>query len=192
LRQPLEEGTIAIGRAAGTFTYPARFALVAALNPCPCGFRGVRGADCRCDAGAVARYAAKLSGPLLDRIDLHVDVARVPFDEIVARAPGEPSAAIRVRVEAGRAVQLRRNGDPPRTNAALAPEDLGRVCPLDPVGTALLREAGAHGRLSARALDRIVRVARTIADLAGSGPILAAHVAEAIGYRCLERRGLAA
>ena len=100
MRQPLEEGTVTIARAAGTFVYPARFTLVASMNPCPCGFRGTRGSDCRCDDAAVAKYIAKLSGPLLDRIDLHVDVARVPFDEIVTRRPGEASASMRIRVEA--------------------------------------------------------------------------------------------
>jgi magnesium chelatase family protein len=184
LRQPLEEGTIAIARAAGSFVYPARFALVASMNPCPCGFRGTRGADCRCDDATVARYVAKLSGPLLDRIDLRVEVARVPFDEIVSRAPGEPSAAIRARVERARAVQHARYARSRlRTNAAVAARDLRTACALGPDATDLLRVASARGRLSARAFDRIARVARTIADLAGSSAIEAAHVAEAIGYR---------
>ncbi len=193
MRQPLEEGTISIGRAAGTFTYPARFALVASMNPCPCGFRGTRSSDCRCDDAMVAKYVAKLSGPLLDRIDLHVEVARVPFDEIVARTPGEPSAAVRARVEAARAVQRARYaGRRLRTNAAIGARDVRRFCPLAPDATALLRDAASRGHLSARALDRIARVARTIADLTGSTAIDAAHVSEAIGYRSLERRGLAA
>jgi magnesium chelatase family protein len=193
MRQPLEEGTIAIARAAGTFVYPARFTLVASMNPCPCGFRGTRANDCRCDDSAVAKYVAKLSGPLLDRIDLHVDVARVDFDEIVSRAPGEPSAAIRARVVAAREVAGKRYaGTSFRTNAAVNGAGLRRFCALDESGTALLRAATTKGYLSARALDRIARVARTIADLAGAGDIGAAHVAEAIGYRSLERRGLAA
>jgi magnesium chelatase family protein len=193
MRQPLEEGTITIARAAGTFVYPARFTLVASMNPCPCGFRGVRANDCRCDDAAVARYVAKLSGPLLDRIDLHVDVARVPFDEMVARAPGEPSSAIRARVEAARALQRERYaGTPYHGNAAVAGADVRRYCTLDAGATDLLRKASARGHLSARALDRIARVARTIADLGGAPSIAAAHVAEAIGYRSLERRGLAA
>ena len=193
LRQPLEEGTIAVGRAAGMFVFPARCTLVAAMNPCPCGFRGTRGGDCRCDDTAIARYAAKLSGPLLDRIDLHVDVARVPFDEIVAKAAGEPSAAIRTRVESARALQRTRyDGARVLTNAAIPAREVRRYCALEAGPTALLRDAATRGRLSARALDRIARVARTIADLAGSPAIEAAHLAEAIGYRSLERLGLAA
>ena len=193
MRQPLEEGTITIARAAGTFTYPARFTLLASMNPCPCGFRGTRTSDCRCDDSAVARYIAKLSGPLLDRIDLHIDVARVPFDEMAAHAAGETSAAIRTRVEAARATQRERFGGLPyHANGAIAAADVRRHCALDDAATHLLRTASARGYLSARALDRIARVARTIADLAGEQTISAAHVSEAIGYRSLERRGLAA
>ncbi len=193
MRQPLEEGTIAIARAAGTFVYPARFTLVASMNPCPCGFRGTRTNDCRCDDAAVAKYVAKLSGPLLDRIDLHVDVARVDFDEMVSRARAESSATIRARVQTARAVQSARYaGSAYHANAAVAGSDVRRYCALDAGATALLRTASLKGHLSARALDRIARVARTIADLAGCEAIAAAHVAEAIGYRSLERRGLAA
>ncbi len=193
MRQPLEEGTIAIARAAGSFVYPARFALVASMNPCPCGFRGSRSRECRCDDAHVARYVAKLSGPLLDRIDLHVEVARVEFDDIVARAPGEASQAIRARVEAARARQRERYcGTPYATNASLAGADVRRHCTLADDATALLRTASTHGHLSARAIDRIARISRTIADLVHAPTIEAAHVAEAIGYRTLERRGLAA
>ncbi len=193
MRQPLEEGTIAIARAAGTFVYPARFALVASMNPCPCGFRGTRDNDCRCDDAAVAKYVAKLSGPLLDRIDLHVDVARIAYDEMVSRARGEPSAAIRERVLAARAIQAHRYARTAyRTNAATSGADVRRWCALDERASAILRNASLKRHLSARALDRIARVARTIADLAGSTTISDAHVAEAIGYRSLERRGMAA
>jgi len=193
MRQPLEEGSVRISRASGVFSFPARFALIAAMNPCPCGYRGTRGGNCRCDEGAVARYAAKLSGPLLDRIDLHVEVARVPFDEIITKAGGEPSAAIRVRVEAARRIQRERyHGKRVQTNAAIAARDVRAHCALDAGPSSLLRDAATRGRLSARGLDRILRVARTIADLAGSPAIEAAHVAEAIGYRSLERLGLAA
>ena len=164
-----------------------------ATQPCPCGFRGTRTSDCRCDDATVARYVAKLSGPLLDRIDLHVEVARVPFDEIVARTPGEPSAAIRARVERSRAVQHERYAEfSERTNASIGAPELSRFCALGREGTALLRAANLRGPLSARGLDRITRVARTIADLAGSSGIESAHLAEAIGYRTLERKGLAA
>ena len=193
MRQPLEEGTIAIARAAGSFVYPARFALVASMNPCPCGFRGTRTRECRCDDAHVARYVAKLSGPLLDRIDLHVEVARVEFDDIVVAKPAEPSQAIRARVEAARARQTERySGRPYATNASLSSADVRTHCTLAADATALLRTASTHGYLSARAIDRIARVARTIADLANAATIEATHVAEAIGYRSLERRGRAA
>jgi len=164
-----------------------------ATRPCPCGIRGTRTSDCRCDDAAVAKYVAKLSGPLLDRIDLHVEVARVPFDEIVAREGGEPSNAIRARVERARAMQRERYGKARiEINAAVAARDVRRYCALGAEATSLLRDAAARGHLSARALDRIARVARTIADLAASSSIEPAHVAEAIGYRTLERKGLAA
>jgi len=193
MRQPLEDGTISVGRAAGSVCFPARFALVASMNPCPCGFRGTRTSDCRCDDASVAKYVAKLSGPLLDRIDLHVEVARVPFDEIVARTPGESSAAIRARVERARAVQHERYAEfGERTNAAIGAPELSRFCTLGREATLLLRNAALRGHLSARGLDRITRVARTIADLAGCESLEAAHLAEAIGYRTLERKGLAA
>ena len=193
MRQPLEEGTIAIARAAGSFIFPARFALVASMNPCPCGFRGTRSRECRCDDAHVAKYVGKLSGPLLDRIDLHVEVARVDFDEMVGKRTAESSHAIRVRVEAARAIQHRRYaGTSNPTNASLAGADVRRYCTLGEDATALLRAAATQGHLSARALDRIVRVAQTIADLANAGAIDATHVAEAIAYRTLERRGLAA
>ena len=193
LRQPLEEGTVTIARAAGSFTFPARFTLVASMNPCPCGFRGARTSDCRCDDATVAKYIGKLSGPLLDRIDLHVDVARIAFEDMLARQGAEPSSAIRGRVESARAVQgARYRGTPVHTNAAVAGADVRRYCALGPDATAVLRAASAKGQLSARALDRIARVARTIADLGHSAEIGAVHVAEAIAYRSLERRGLAA
>jgi magnesium chelatase family protein len=192
MRQPLEEGRVAIARAAASLTYPARFALVASMNPCPCGFRGSRGADCRCDDAAVARYAGKLSGPLLDRIDLHVEVPRLPFDEMFANAAGEPSSAIRARVEAVRETQrIRFAGTQLTTNAQIPSGELRRWCALDEQSVALLRGAATRGMLSARAVDRITRTARTIADLAGAQAIGAEHTAEAVMYRSLERRGLA-
>ena len=193
LRQPLEEGTITIARAAGTFVYPARFTLLASMNPCPCGFRGVRSNDCRCDDAAVARYIGKLSGPLLDRIDLHIEVTRVGFDEMVASRRAETSEAIRARIEAARAVQVARFAAADyHANAMIPANQMRRHCALDGGATTLLRIAASKGHLSARALDRIARVARTIADLAGATAIESVHVAEAIGYRALERAGLAA
>ena len=164
-----------------------------ATQPCPCGFRGTRTSDCRCDDATVAKYVAKLSGPLLDRIDLHVEVVRVPFDEIVGRTAAESSAAIRERVERARAIQRARYaGRAQQTNAAVGARDVRRYCTLGAEATALLREAALRGHLSARGLDRIARVARTIADLAGADAVDAGHAAEAIGYRTLERKGLAA
>jgi magnesium chelatase family protein len=193
LRQPLEEGAVTISRAAGTLTFPARFTLVASMNPCPCGFRGDRGSDCRCDDTAVQRYLAKLSGPLLDRIDLHVSVSRVSFDDLVQHGPAETSATIRARVESARARQLERFSDTAlATNAAIPAADVRRHCPLDQAALALLEGAVTRGALSARAFDRIARVARTIADLAGSNAILREHVAEALLYRGFERTARAA
>ncbi len=190
LRQPLEEGTVTIARAAGTHTFPARFTLVASMNPCPCGFRGDRAADCRCDETAVQRYLAKLSGPLLDRIDLHVTVSRVSFDELVDRGSAEPSAAIRARVEAARAVQAKRLGESgAATNAAISATAVRRLCRLEPDALALLEGAVSRGALSARAFDRIARVARTIADLAGAEHLGRPHVAEALLYRGTGARG---
>jgi magnesium chelatase family protein len=189
LRQPLEEASVTIARAAGTFTYPARFALVASMNPCPCGQRGARERECRCDDAAVARYVSKLSGPLLDRIDVQIDVAPVPFDDLVQRKEGEASATIRERVVAARKRQSRRfSGTPLAANAQIPASEIRRYCPLDEAALALLATASAKRRFSARAVDRIVRVARTIADLAGSNDIAPEHVAEAINYRSLERR----
>lgn len=184
LRQPLEEGAVTIARASGTLTFPARFTLVASMNPCPCGYRGDKSADCRCDDAAVQKYLAKLSGPLLDRIDLHVTVSRVSFGELVQRAPAETSATIRARVEAARERQaIRLRGTGLATNAAISAADVRRLCPLDADTLALLESAVTRGTLSARAFDRVARVARTIADLAGAETIAREHVAEALLYR---------
>lgn len=180
LRQPLEDGAVTIARAAGTCTFPARFALVASMNPCPCGQHGDRTADCRCDDAEIARYRARVSGPLLDRIDLHVNVVRVPYGELSSAAGGEPSAAIRARVMAARKRQLARS----RTyNAHLRGADLRVHAALDAASSGLLEEVMQRERLSARSFDRIVRVARTIADLAGAERIVREHVAEALLYR---------
>ena len=193
LRQPLEEGAVTISRAAGTFTYPASFMLIVSLNPCPCGFRGTRTSECRCDDGAVERYLAKVSGPLLDRIDLQIEVARVPFDEIVTSARAEPSGAIRERVVRARLRQAQRfHGTPYLANGDIPGSAVRVHCALDEAGNALLKTASLTRKFSARAFDRIARVARTIADLAGEDAILAEHVAEAIMYRSLERLGRAA
>jgi len=180
LRQPLEDGTVTIARAAGSCTFPARFSLVASMNPCPCGQRGERNADCRCDDVAVERYRGRVSGPLLERIDLHVNVVRVPYGELAGARPGETSRAIRARVVTARKRQYARN----RTlNAHLHGSDLRRHAALDEPSSALLEGVMQRERLSARSFDRIVRVTRTIADLAGAEKIARDHLAEALLYR---------
>ena len=188
MRQPLEEGTVTIARAAGTFCYPARFMLVASMNPCPCGYRGTRSAECRCDESAVAKYVAKLSGPLLDRIDLQIEIRRVPFDDMVKREPAESSLTIRERVQQARSRQQTRLKDSGYfCNADIPAHAVRALCRLDESAMRLLATACAQRHFSARALDRIARVARTIADLAGRQEIATEHVAEAIQYRSLER-----
>jgi magnesium chelatase family protein len=191
MRQPIEDGRVTIARAAGTFSYPARFMLVASMNPCPCGMRGTRDGDCRCDDAIVARYVAKLSGPLLDRIDLQIEVGRITFTEMTDGVQTESSAAIRARVVAARELQRERYRQLGiESNAELAPAQVRVFCPLDESGAGLLRDACAKRQFSARAFDRIARVARTIADLSGSAAIAREHVAEAIRYRSLERMGI--
>jgi magnesium chelatase family protein len=190
LRQPLEEGRVTLSRAAATLTFPASFMLVAAMNPCPCGHLGDRVRECSCTPSQVRRYQAKASGPLLDRIDLHVDTPRVASETVVDGGRGEPSSAIRSRVERARQIQEERYARSSfRCNAHVPPRVLRRVASVDEPARALLRAAMDRLGLSARSHDRILRVARTIADLEESEGITAAHVAEAIQYRSLDRRG---
>jgi magnesium chelatase family protein len=186
LRQPLEDACVTVSRTAGTITYPAKFMLLASLNPCPCGYHGdvVRG--CSCSPNAIARYLSKLSGPLLDRIDMHVEVPRLPYEDMARRAPAESSRAVRGRVESARAAQRARLGNA-GCNAAMPAKLLREHCDLDGGSRALLAAAVSKLQLSARAHDRILRVARTIADLAGAQRVAAAHLAEAVGYRSLDR-----
>ena len=179
LRQPLEDGVVTISRAAGSWSFPAQFSLIASMNPCPCGMRGDRAADCRCDDAAVERYRARLSGPLLDRIDLHVTVARVPFDELSRASASESSAAIRARVVGARVRQRARGA----LNAHLRGAALREHAALDAASMTLLETVMARERMSARSFDRILRVARTIADLACSDSIAREHLTEAIVYR---------
>ena len=184
LRQPLEDGCITVSRAAGSATYPSRFQLVAAMNPCKCGWYGHPSGRCRCTPAQVKRYLGKLSGPLLDRIDLFAEVPPLEFEALSDRSPGESSAAIRARVTQARARQSARFGpDGPTCNAAMGQEALRRWCALDPEGQALMKGAYEHMGLTARSYDRIRRVARTIADLDGSEEIHPQHLAEALQYR---------
>jgi len=184
LRQPLEEGRVAIARAVRTAIFPARFVLVGAMNPCPCGFAGDAVRECRCTPQQVARYQGRLSGPLRDRFDLMVDVPAVPADVLGDSAAGEPSAAVRARVVDARArQQIRYGGTGVRANASLSPALLARHCRLDHTGLRLLRAAVEKLALSARGYDRIRKVARTIADLAGVDAIESDHIAEALQFR---------
>lgn len=189
LRQPLEDGYVTLTRASGSLRYPARFMLVVAMNPCPCGYYGDRTRPCVCAPQQVRRYRARLSGPLLDRLDIHLDVPPVPVQELrMELLPGESSAEIRSRVVAARERQRRRYQDEGiYTNAQLKPRQIKRYCGLAHTAQELLERAMVRLRLSARAHGRILRVARTIADLAGSETIEAVHVAEAVQYRSFDR-----
>jgi magnesium chelatase family protein len=181
LREPLESGTVAVVRAARRAEFPARFQLVAAMNPCPCGWAGDPSARCRCTPDAIAAYRSRVSGPLLDRIDLHVPMARLPSADLRPDAArGESSAAVRERVAAARALQATRAGKP---NARLSDAEARPHCALGARDQALLEQAVDRLQLSARAMHRVLRVARTIADLDGSAAIASPHLAEALGYR---------
>jgi magnesium chelatase family protein len=181
LRQPLEEGRIDVARAMVSARFPARALLVCAGNPCPCGFDGDPVRRCVCPPGRAETYRARLSGPVLDRIDLHIEVPRLARDEVLAGGPSEPSAAVRARVgAAGRVAAGRGQAEP---NARLGPAAARRAAALDPGGRALLGRAIDRLGLSARAHDRLLRVGRTIADLAGDERVTEQHLAEALGYR---------
>ncbi|MBR2847937.1 MAG: YifB family Mg chelatase-like AAA ATPase [Clostridia bacterium] len=188
LRQPLEDGVVTITRAAGRCTFPSRSILITAMNPCPCGNYGNSRQPCNCTAEMRRKYLSKISGPLLDRIDIHVTVPTLSFEELSVTEPGEPSAAIRERVIEARAFAARRFTDrEPIPNGALSPAETRDTCVLDEAGRGVMKMAIEKLGLSARGYDRLLRVARTIADLAKSEAITAAHVAEAIQMRSLDR-----
>jgi len=183
LREPLESGRVSIARAARQSQFPARFQLVAAMNPCPCGHCGDRSGRCRCTPERIARYRGRISGPLADRIDIKLEVPPPREAELIAPTGGESSAAIRGRVERARQLQLARQGKP---NALLGTREIDRHCATDREGDQLLRHALARLLMSARAYHRVLRVARSIADLAEKSGIAAEHIAEAIQYRRLD------
>jgi magnesium chelatase family protein len=207
LRQPIEDKIVTISRANGSLTFPANFQLIGAMNPCPCGFYGDLVKPCTCSAGTVTKYQKRISGPLLDRIDIHIEVPRVEYDKLSERRLGEPSECIRRRVEAARERQRERFGavgakhsavgsqgsvesSPPNTsplqvvcNADMGPAEVRQFCPLDDTGRALMRTAMQQLQLSARAYHRVLKLARTIADLAGCEAIGPSHLAEALQYR---------
>jgi magnesium chelatase family protein len=183
LRQPLEEGAVTIARSNMTLSFPSRFMLVVALNPCPCGFFGDPTRECRCTGAIIQRYLGKLSGPLLDRIDLHIEVPAVAYKDLRGKDHGQTSAEMRQRVEAARAVQRQRGF----YNAHIPSQTLRKLCALDETGERTLEMAVRKMGLSARAHDRVLKVARTVADLDGAPSVLAKHLAEAVQYRGLDR-----
>ena len=189
LRQPLEDGEVTVSRVAGTVTYPSRFMLVCAMNPCKCGWYGHPSGRCRCTERDVRRYHSKISGPLLDRIDLIVEVPALDYEELSRRSSAERSADIKKRVNAAREIQRRRfGGDGTMCNAHIGSREMSEICALDAEGEALMHAAFDSMGLSARSYDRILRVARTIADIDGQETISPEHVAEAIQYRTYDFR----
>lgn len=186
LRQPLEDGVITVSRVSSTLTFPAACILVGAMNPCPCGFKGLPEQKCVSSPSVCGRYTSKISGPLLDRIDLHLDVPRLKTDELMDTSPGEASALIRERVIAARALQHARLGGS-RTNSKMSPRELREMVPLDKEAEDFMRLVSSRLNLSGRVFDRVLRVGRTIADLAGAESVGKAHLSEAVQYR--EREG---
>ena len=191
LRQPLEDGVVTITRASGTFSYPCNVMLVASMNPCPCGFHGDPTRECSCSETKIQKYVSKISGPLLDRIDIHIEVPAVSYDDLESKDKEESSAAIKERVDRARKIQLERyKGESIFSNSNLTPELMNKYCALSSECSELLRSAFEKLGLSARAHNRILKVARTIADLDGAGEIGISHLAEAVRYRALDRKFL--
>ncbi len=190
LRQPMEDNQVTISRAATTLTFPAGFMLLAAMNPCPCGYHGDPNHECKCTAGEIQRYMSRISGPLLDRIDIHITVPSVKFQELAAETQGEDSLSVRERVNKARGKQIERFADEKKIfcNAHMESRDIRKYCKIDDKSQSLLGVAIKKQGLSARAYDRILKVSRTIADLEASQTIEMTHIAEAIHYRSLDRR----
>ena len=187
MRQPLEDRKVTISRVSGTVVYPAEFMLVCAMNPCKCGWYGDPSERCTCSENAVINYRSRVSGPLLDRIDIIVEVPAVHYEDLRDRKEAEPSAAIKARVNKARAVQNNRFGNGSGIcNATMGPDEMRRHCILDRESDTLMRQAFEVYGLTARSYDRILKVARTIADLDGSVNITSDHIAEAIQYRTVE------
>jgi len=188
LRQPIEDGEITISRAARTLTFPAKFTLVSAMNPCPCGYWNSVLKECTCTPPVIQRYLAKISGPLLDRIDLHIDVPEVKYKELTTGARGEPSKVIAQRVCKARDIQLSRfRNTSLYCNSQMRPAEISKHCVLDESTRKMLESAIQRLGFSARAYDRILKVSRTIADMADSAEIREEHVSEAVQYRSLDR-----
>ena len=184
LRQPMEDGSIVISRAAGSVKYPSRFTLVAAANPCPCGFFGDETRNCTCSPGAITRYQKRISGPILDRIDMHISVPAIPPGKLTGKYQSESSSVIQKRIQAARDIQLKRfKGQKITSNAEMNNKQLKAFCNLDEASILLLKQAISKLNLSARAFHRVIKIARTIADLEGSVKIKSNHVAEALQYR---------
>ncbi len=191
LRQPLEDGVITVARAERTISYPANFTLIASMNPCPCGYYGSKTRECKCSPAQIHKYLSRISGPILDRIDIHVEVDNVTFDDLRRESVEEPSSSIKERVNKAREIQLERFKNSKNfSNAKMSVPATKKFCNLSQDCEDLLKVAFENLKLSARAHDRILKVARTIADLEGSEEILPSHIAEAIGYRSLDRKYL--
>ncbi len=189
IRQPLEDGFVIVSRAKKTIRFPARFMLVAAMNPCPCGYFGSDSRKCKCTPGQIARYLSKVSGPLVDRIDIHIDVPAISFRKLRSKAARIDSVAMRLDVVTTRGIQKDRfAGSATLTNAAMTHKQVEKFCSLDTAGELILKQAMTEFGLSARAHDKVCKVARTIADLAGAEKIQSEHIAEAVSYRRLDRK----
>ena len=190
LRQPLEDGKVTISRAAGTLSFPSKVLLIGSLNPCPCGYFGDPFRSCSCSLRQVERYRIKISGPLLDRMDLHIEVPLVEFKDLSSRVPAEPSSSVRQRVCECRERQRSRFGksSATRVNSEMTPKEVRLSCEMDPESSDLMEQAMSRLGLSARGYDRILKVARTVADLAGSQRVLPEHLLEAIQFRSLDRK----